>query len=115
MELKLIANTEPRKKFQHIRRLRKAAGHADELEKLCKSGKFDARTKLEAQVSALSILLRVPKVTLTYFYINKHKGSRTLLPVLCLSLCKINKFVVCFHHGRTGLITVRPLWSCSDE
>ena len=53
MELKLMANTEPRKKFHHIRRLRKAAGHAEELEKLCQSDRCDARTKLEAQVSTI--------------------------------------------------------------
>ena len=50
MELKLMANTELRKKFHYIRRLRKAASHAGELEKLCHTEICDARTKLEAQV-----------------------------------------------------------------
>lgn len=50
MELKLLANTEPRKRFHLIRRLRNAAGHADSLEKLCQGELCDARTKLEAQV-----------------------------------------------------------------
>lgn len=50
MELKLLANTEPRKRFHLIRRLRKAATHAESLEKLCEGELCDARTKLEAQV-----------------------------------------------------------------
>ncbi|XP_074647585.1 signal recognition particle subunit SRP68-like [Tubulanus polymorphus] len=49
MQLKSEANTEPRKKFHMISRLKKAVSHADDLEKLCKSGRVDARTKLEAQ------------------------------------------------------------------
>ncbi|KXJ06382.1 Signal recognition particle subunit SRP68 [Exaiptasia diaphana] len=52
MELKLLANTEPRKRFHLIRRLRNAAGHADSLEKLCQGSLCDARTKLEAQAYA---------------------------------------------------------------
>ena len=51
MELKLLANTELRKKFHYIRRLRKAASHAGQLEQLCYAEACDARTKLEAQVS----------------------------------------------------------------
>ena len=50
MELKLLANTELRKKFHYIRRLRKAASHATHLEELCSAEACDARTKLEAQV-----------------------------------------------------------------
>lgn len=50
MELKLLANTEPRKRFHLLRRLRKAAYYASELETLCQSEKCDTRTKLEAQV-----------------------------------------------------------------
>jgi len=50
MELKLLANTELRKKFHYIRRLRKAASHANQLEELCYAEACDARTKLEAQV-----------------------------------------------------------------
>lgn len=49
MELKLLANTELRKKFHYIRRLRKAASHASQLEELCYAEACDARTKLEAQ------------------------------------------------------------------
>ena len=48
MQLKQESNTEQRKKFHVISRLRKAVKHSNELEKL--SGKFDARTKLESQV-----------------------------------------------------------------
>jgi len=49
MELKLYANTEPRKKFHMVRRLRKAAKYADDLKKLCEIERVDARTKLEVQ------------------------------------------------------------------
>ena len=50
MQLKSEANTEPRKRFHMLSRLRKALQHADLLVKLCESNKCDARTKLEAQV-----------------------------------------------------------------
>ncbi|XP_068177425.1 signal recognition particle subunit SRP68 [Antennarius striatus] len=49
MQLKQEANTEPRKRFHVISRLRKAAKHSEKLEKLCESPKVDAKTKLEAQ------------------------------------------------------------------
>jgi len=49
MELKLRANTEPRKKFHMIRKLAKASKYADDLNKLCEMERVDARTKLEAQ------------------------------------------------------------------
>ncbi|XP_057311707.1 signal recognition particle subunit SRP68-like [Hydractinia symbiolongicarpus] len=49
MELKLYANTEPRKKFHMVRKLAKAAKYADELNSLCGMEKVDARTKLESQ------------------------------------------------------------------
>ena len=49
MELKLRANTEPRKKFHMIRKLSKAAKYAEELMKLSEMEIVDARTKLEAQ------------------------------------------------------------------
>ncbi|XP_067044030.1 signal recognition particle subunit SRP68-like [Acropora muricata] len=52
MELKLLANTELRKKFHYIRRLRKAANHADQLQGLCDGEACDARTKLESQAYA---------------------------------------------------------------
>ena len=51
MELKLLANTEPRKKFHLVRRLRKAASSAQELVDLCEADICDARTKLEAKVN----------------------------------------------------------------
>jgi signal recognition particle subunit SRP68 len=50
MELKLLANTEPRKRFHMLRRLCKATQHAKELQKLSESDRCDPRTKLEAQV-----------------------------------------------------------------
>ncbi|XP_014789465.1 signal recognition particle subunit SRP68 [Octopus bimaculoides] len=49
MQLKAEANTEHRKQFHMLSRLKKAVNHADDLAKLCGSTKCDARTKLEAQ------------------------------------------------------------------
>uniref|UniRef100_A0A8C5RA52 Signal recognition particle subunit SRP68 n=1 Tax=Leptobrachium leishanense TaxID=445787 RepID=A0A8C5RA52_9ANUR len=49
MQLKIEANTEPRKRFHLLSRLRKAVKHAEELERLCDSDRVDAKTKLEAQ------------------------------------------------------------------
>ncbi|XP_067006030.1 signal recognition particle subunit SRP68 [Anabrus simplex] len=49
MQLRQEANTEPRKKFHLVSRLRKATSYSLQLQKLCESSKFDARTKLEAQ------------------------------------------------------------------
>uniref|UniRef100_A0A3P9L7S4 Signal recognition particle subunit SRP68 n=1 Tax=Oryzias latipes TaxID=8090 RepID=A0A3P9L7S4_ORYLA len=49
MQLKQEANTEPRKRFHLLARLRKAAKHSERLEKLCESHRVDAKTKLEAQ------------------------------------------------------------------
>lgn len=51
MQLKQEANTEPRKRFHLMARLRKAAKHGEKLEKLCESQRVDAKTKLEAQVT----------------------------------------------------------------
>uniref|UniRef100_A0A1B6CIN9 Signal recognition particle subunit SRP68 n=1 Tax=Clastoptera arizonana TaxID=38151 RepID=A0A1B6CIN9_9HEMI len=49
MQLRQEANTEPRKRFHLIQRLRKSTSYALQLQKLCESEKCDARTKLEAQ------------------------------------------------------------------
>lgn len=49
MQLRLEANTEPRKKFHLISRLRKATVYALQFQQLCDSPKFDSRTKLEAE------------------------------------------------------------------
>ncbi|GAB1602902.1 signal recognition particle subunit SRP68-like [Argonauta hians] len=49
MQLKAEANTEHRKQFHMLSRLKKAVNHANDLAKLCDSAKCDARTKLEAQ------------------------------------------------------------------
>ncbi|XP_039183938.1 signal recognition particle subunit SRP68 [Crotalus tigris] len=49
MQLKQEANTEPRKRFHLLSRLRKAVKYAEELEHLCESSRVDAKTKLEAQ------------------------------------------------------------------
>ncbi|XP_021536519.1 signal recognition particle subunit SRP68 isoform X4 [Neomonachus schauinslandi] len=60
MQLKQEANTEPRKRFHLLSRLRKAVKHAEELERLCESNRVDAKTKLEAQAytAYLSGMLR---------------------------------------------------------
>ena len=50
MQLKSEANTEPRKKFHMLSRLKKALMYAEELYTLCENEKCDARTKLEGQV-----------------------------------------------------------------
>ena len=47
MQLKQEANTEPRKRFHLLSRLRKAVKHAEELERLCESNRVDAKTKLD--------------------------------------------------------------------
>nr|CAG4643892.1 EOG090X04NF [Lepidurus arcticus] len=52
MQLKQESNTEPRKKFHLISRLKKAVKHVTLLETLCQSDICDARTKLEAQAYA---------------------------------------------------------------
>ena len=49
MQLKQESNTDKRKKFRLINRLKKAVKFAKDLEKLSESLKCDARTKLEAQ------------------------------------------------------------------
>lgn len=50
MQLKFESNTDPRKKFHMINRLRKARKYAEQLEAVCAaSDKVDARTKLETQ------------------------------------------------------------------
>lgn len=53
MQLKSEANTEPRKRFHMLARVRKALVYAEEFTGLCESSKCDARTKLESQVSLL--------------------------------------------------------------
>ena len=50
MQLKSEANTEPRKRFHMISKLKKAVVYAEELFALCEHDKCDARTKLESQV-----------------------------------------------------------------
>lgn len=50
MQLKFESNSDPRKKFHMINRLRKARKYAEQLESLCaNSEKVDARTKLETK------------------------------------------------------------------
>lgn len=57
MQLKMEANTEPRKRFHLLSRLRKAVKHGEELERLCDSDRVDAKTKLEAQVLEFNIVV----------------------------------------------------------
>ena len=53
MQLKFEMNTDPRKKYHMINRLRKAKTHADALEQLCTASTVvDARSKLETQAYA---------------------------------------------------------------
>jgi signal recognition particle subunit SRP68 len=53
MELKQDANTETRKKFHMISRLKKAVKYADNLVTIAKeSSRIDARTKLECEAYA---------------------------------------------------------------
>lgn len=61
MQLKQEANTEPRKRFHLLSRLRKAVKHAEELERLCESNRVDAKTKLEAQVTSDTLVLLYSK------------------------------------------------------
>jgi len=50
MQLKFESNSDPRKKFHMINRLRKARKYAEQLDSLCaESEKVDARTKLESK------------------------------------------------------------------
>ncbi|XP_037934203.1 signal recognition particle subunit SRP68 [Teleopsis dalmanni] len=49
MQLKQEANSEPRKRFHLISKLRKACVYALQLQELCTSDVFDARTKLECE------------------------------------------------------------------
>jgi len=50
MQLKFESNSDPRKKFHMINRLRKARKYAEQLDSLCaESEKVDARTKLETK------------------------------------------------------------------
>ncbi|XP_014677050.1 PREDICTED: signal recognition particle subunit SRP68-like [Priapulus caudatus] len=49
MQLKTESNTEPRKRFHMIERLRRATQHADALLRISNHEKCDARTKLEGQ------------------------------------------------------------------
>ena len=50
MQLKEEANTEPRKRYHLMSRLKKAVQYAESLNNLCSSEKCDARTQLESQV-----------------------------------------------------------------
>lgn len=52
MQLRQESNTEQRKKFHLVQKLRKACVYALQLEELCKLERCDARTKLESQAYA---------------------------------------------------------------
>ncbi|XP_053670208.1 signal recognition particle subunit SRP68 [Anopheles nili] len=49
MQLRQESNTEPRKRFHLIEKLRKSCSYALQLQDLCTSDRCDARTKLEAE------------------------------------------------------------------
>ena len=58
MELKQEVNSDPRKRFHLLRRLKKATKHADQLLMLSETcERCDARTRLEAQVIITNMLL----------------------------------------------------------
>ena len=59
MQLKAEANTEPRKRFHMISRLKKAVMYAEELYTLCEHDKCDARTKLESKVGKFGYLMMI--------------------------------------------------------
>ena len=73
MELKLYANTEPRKKFHMVRKLSKASKYAEDLKNLCNIDQVDARTKLEVQVSITFISI----LRLKFAKKNKHNAKHT--------------------------------------
>ena len=50
LQLKSEANTEPRKRFHMVNRLKKSVQHTEVLQALCDSDKCDALTQLEVQV-----------------------------------------------------------------
>ncbi|KAK9508807.1 hypothetical protein O3M35_006274 [Rhynocoris fuscipes] len=52
MQLRQESNTEPRKRFHLISKLRKAMHYAEQLESLCQAELCDARSKLESQAYA---------------------------------------------------------------
>lgn len=79
MQLKQEANTEPRKRFHLLARLRKAAKHSEKLEKLCESPCVDAKTKLEAQVSCSDLSPYVYRK-------KKHERSSTGVTVVIAGL-----------------------------
>lgn len=49
MQLRQESNTEPRKRFHLVSKMKKAAAYAEQLDALCQSELCDARSKLEAQ------------------------------------------------------------------
>ena len=57
MQLKSEANTEPRKRFHMMSRLKKAVGHAELLAFLCEIDKCDARTKTWSPGSCIDFVL----------------------------------------------------------
>jgi len=73
MQLRQEANTEPRKRFHLVSRLRKAAGHALALEAICADSVCDPRTRLEAQAytawihASLHFELHLWKTAIEYF------------------------------------------------
>ena len=54
LQLKAEANSEPRKRFHMVTRLKKSVQHTQVLLSLCESDKCDALTKLEVQVRGVS-------------------------------------------------------------
>lgn len=78
MQLKSEANTEPRKKYHMISRLKKAVMYAEELFTLCEHDKCDARTKLESQVWESGQLMIVLQIVLSNFWPIFHDGKHKI-------------------------------------
>ena len=72
MQLKAEANTEHRKHFHTIGRIKKAVAHTETFSTLCESSKCDARTKLEAQVCLNNYLVLI--IMLFFNNLDKNLG-----------------------------------------
>ncbi|XKL62768.1 hypothetical protein PGB90_002601 [Kerria lacca] len=102
MQLRLEANTEPRKKFHLIARIRKATKYALLLPRLCEKPKFNCRTKLEAEGyvawihSTLYFELQLCSSAIEYF-----KKAQIIYEKLAIALNEDGPF---YHHKSEEII-----------
>ena len=88
MQLKQEANTEARKRFHLLRRLRRAVVHSSNLLRLCeKCEKCDTRTKLEAQAYAAWMLGNVQFEQQQWKEAFENFGNAQY--VVCQSICPL--------------------------